>query len=113
MSVKSAYEILPAIHNYNKLKQFCQEICKKLIFQTEIKNPKDLDDYLLIFDTFIKDKKYLEDVYINFKQSVLKALIGQETLYEPLTAVEIIELAQRLRWESEKHFEFEQVFLVK
>lgn len=91
------------------MRQFCHEICRKLIFETEVKNSHTLEDYLLAFDNFVEDKKYLENIYIQFKQNVLKAMMGQEELYEPLTAVEIIELAEKLKWKAEKKCEFDQV----
>lgn len=102
--------MLTVIHNYNRLRQFCHEICRKLIFETEVKNSQSLDDYLVAFDTFVQDKRYLENVYIQFKQNVLKAMIGKDETYAPLTAVEIIELAEKTRWKAEKKCEFDHVF---
>ena len=63
----------------------------------------------MAFDQFIQDKRYLESIYIQFKQSILKALIGKENSYEPLTAMEIVEMVEKLKWKSERNFEFEQV----
>ena len=63
----------------------------------------------MAFDQFIQDKRYLESIYIQFKQSILKALMGKENSYEPLTAMEIVEMVEKLKWKSERNFEFEQV----
>ena len=78
-----------------------------------MKNTRSLEDFLLAFDTSIQDKKYLESIFIQFKQNVLKACIGKEKVYEPLTAIEIVEMVEKLKWKTERTFDFEQVTTMK
>jgi len=63
----------------------------------------------VIFDRYFLDKKLLETAYIQFKQGVLKALIGKEKNYEPMTALEIVEMVQKMTWSKERSTEFAQV----
>lgn len=97
------------IQNTSKLQQFCHEVCRKLLIESEVKSPRELEDYMFAFERFIEDKKYLESVYIKFKQDVLKAMLGEKEKYEPLTALEIIEMVANLKWKNNNTFEFEQV----
>jgi len=101
------------IQNAHKIQEFCQEVCRRLLLETEVKNGRSLDDFLVAFDQFIQDKRYLESIYIQFKQNVLRTLIGKENSYEPLTAIEIVEMVEKLKWKSQRNIEFEQVNLKK
>ena len=80
-----------------------------MLIETEAETPRTLQDFLVIFDRYFQDKKLLETAHIQFKKGVLKALIGEERPYEPLTAVEIVEMVQKIKWSKEKGSEFTQV----